>query len=114
MVISNLLSIKLPIENKRIALRNILDFLTFIDNKINIKGDTLLPISSKELEKYFSRNLYKEYMKILKDFTKEYNINIIILDPNIYLNDNSMELDYFDRIIKMEKKLNFSIINETK
>lgn len=54
----------------------------------------------------------KYALKILKDFTKEYNINIIILDPNIYLNDNSMELDYFDRIIKIQKKLNFSIIEE--
>jgi DNA repair exonuclease SbcCD ATPase subunit len=53
-------------------------------------------------------------LKVLKDFTKEYNLNIIILDPNVYLNDNSIGLDYFDRIIKIRKKMTFSVIEEEK
>ena len=81
-LISNLLSIKLPIENKRIALRNILDFLTYIDNKINIKGNTLISISSKELIKYFNRDNYKEYMKILKEL--EIISDVPYLDGTFY------------------------------
>lgn len=52
-------------------------------------------------------------IKVLKKFTKEFNLNIIILDPKVYLNDNSnFGFTYFDRIIKINKKLSFSIIEE--
>lgn len=52
-------------------------------------------------------------LKVLKDLTKEFNLNIIILDPNVYFRDSSsFGYSYFDRIIKITKKLNFSTINE--
>ena len=50
-------------------------------------------------------------LNVLKKFTKEYKINIIIVDPKVYFNENSiLSTDYFDRIIKIKKKMNFSII----
>jgi DNA repair exonuclease SbcCD ATPase subunit len=51
-------------------------------------------------------------IKVLKDFTKEFNLNIIILDPKVYFTDNSFLLTYFDRIIKIYKKMSFSTIEE--
>lgn len=54
-------------------------------------------------------------LKVLKDLSKEFNLNIIILDPNVYFRDSSsFGYSYFDRIIKINKKLNFSSINEEK
>lgn len=53
-------------------------------------------------------------IKVLKDFTKEFNLNIIILDPKVYFTDNSFLLTYFDRIIKIYKKMSFSTIEEEK
>ena len=52
-------------------------------------------------------------LKVLKNFTKEFNLNIIILDPKVYFTDNStFGFNYFDRIIKIYKKLSFSTIEE--
>ena len=65
--ISKLLSIEMPIANKRIALRNILDFLNYIDTWVDQNEETLIPIHSKILEEFFSRNKYVEYVNILKD-----------------------------------------------
>lgn len=54
-------------------------------------------------------------LKVLKDLSKEFNLNIIILDPNVYFRDSSsFGYSYFDRIIKINKNLNFSSINEEK
>lgn len=66
-IVSNILSYDLPIQNKRIALKNILDFLNWIDVKINILDNTIIPISSNKLIEFFNRDNYKEYMNILKD-----------------------------------------------
>jgi DNA sulfur modification protein DndD len=52
-------------------------------------------------------------LNVLKKISKEFNLNIIILDPNVYFtNASSVGIDYFDRIIKIDKKISFSIINE--
>lgn len=52
-------------------------------------------------------------LKVLKSFSTEYKINIIIVDPEVYFNDNSiLGLDYFDRILKIKKKMNFSFIED--
>lgn len=48
-------------------------------------------------------------LKVLKGFTREFNLNVIILDPEIYFNDS---YDLFDRVIKVSKKLGFSNIKE--
>jgi len=66
-LISKLLTIELPILNTRISLKNIFDFLTYIDMELNKSKNTIIPIPSKKLEEFFSRNLYKQYMKLLKD-----------------------------------------------
>ena len=54
-------------------------------------------------------------LKVLKNFTKEFNLNIIILDPKVYFTENSSFVwsNYFDRIIKIYKKLSFSTIEES-
>ena len=51
-------------------------------------------------------------LKVLKNFTKEFNINIIILDPKVYFTESSSMSSYFDRILKITKKMSFSVINE--
>jgi len=51
-------------------------------------------------------------LKVLKDFTKEFNLNIIILDPKVYFTESSPMSSYFDRILKINKKMSFSVINE--
>ena len=54
-------------------------------------------------------------LKVLKRFTKEFNLNIIILDPKLYFTDtSSFGFDYFDRIIEIYRKLSFSVIEEKK
>jgi len=50
-------------------------------------------------------------LKVLKKFTKEFNLNIIILDPKVYFTDTS-DFSHFDRIIKIYKKMTFSTIEE--
>lgn len=52
-------------------------------------------------------------LKVLKNFTKEFNLNIIILDPKVYFTDTSV-LGYsnFDRVIKINKKLTFTTLDE--
>lgn len=67
-IISKLLIMELPISNTKIALRNIFDFLTYVDDRLSMNNEsTVLPISSKILESFFSRNLYKQYMNILSE-----------------------------------------------
>lgn len=54
-------------------------------------------------------------LKVLKKFTKEFNLNIIILDPKVYFTDTStFGYNHFDRIIKIYKKMSFSTIEELK
>lgn len=52
-------------------------------------------------------------LKVLKDFTREFKLNIIILDPKVYFTDTSnFGFNYFDRIIRINKKMSFSTIEE--
>lgn len=57
-------------------------------------------------------------LNILKKYCAEFKLNIIILDPNVYFRDDSMfaaeKIGIFDRVIKMDKKLSFSTIEEIK
>jgi hypothetical protein len=66
-IIRKLSTIDLPISNRRLALRNIFDFLTFIDVKMNQTDTTILPISTEVLISYFSKNTYKKYMDIFSE-----------------------------------------------
>lgn len=66
-LICKLSTINLPIKNRRLALINIFDFLTYIDTKLNKLEDTIVPISSDTLISFFNRNEYKKYMDILSD-----------------------------------------------
>jgi DNA sulfur modification protein DndD len=54
-------------------------------------------------------------MNILKKFTREHKINIIIVDPEVYFTENSeLGVNDFDRIIKIKQQLKFSIIEDTR
>lgn len=66
-LVSKLLSVKLPIANTKLALRNIFDFLSYIDNLSDRKNNTLISISSKVLVSYFTTKKYKEYTKLLEE-----------------------------------------------
>jgi hypothetical protein len=66
-IIRKLSTIDLPISNRRLALRNIFDFLTFIDVKMNQSNTTILPISQDILISFFNRNKYKQYMDIFSE-----------------------------------------------
>lgn len=66
-VITKLISMDMPISNKRLAIKNVLNFLTHIDTETKVKDSTLLSLSCEVLISYFSRDHYKRYMKILED-----------------------------------------------
>jgi DNA repair exonuclease SbcCD ATPase subunit len=52
-------------------------------------------------------------LKVLKNFTREFNLNIIVLDPKVYFTDTStFGYNHFDRIINIYKKMSFSTIEE--
>jgi hypothetical protein len=104
-LICKLSTIELPITNRRIALRNILDFLTFIDVKSNQENSTILPISSSILISYFSRDKYKAYMDILSEldiltkvpyidgtFYKIKSTNMQYRIHNEYINDEDLAI----------------------
>lgn len=59
---------KYPIKNKRIAIRNILNFLTYIDIQIKKNESSLLQINSRTLMNYLGKNTYYSYIEILSDF----------------------------------------------
>ena len=66
-LICKLSTIELPISNRRLALRNIFDFLTFIDTQMNHFDDTIIPLDSRVIISFFSKNTYKKYMDILSE-----------------------------------------------
>jgi len=104
-LICKLSTIELPISNRKIALRNILDFLTFIDVKSNQENSTILPISTSILISFFNRNRYKEYMDILSEldiltkvpyndgsFYKIKSTNMQYRIHNEYINDEDLAI----------------------
>jgi hypothetical protein len=66
-LIGELLTMDLPITNKKLALRNIFDFLSYIDIRIEEDNTTLLPIHSSILIDYFSRDTYKKYIELFEE-----------------------------------------------
>jgi hypothetical protein len=96
---------ELPIANRRIALRNIFDFLTYIDTKIEQNENTIIPISQSILISYFNRNVYKKYMDILSNldiitkvpyedgtFYKKGSLYLQYRVHNAYLNDEDLAI----------------------
>ncbi len=66
-LVSKILSRNLPIKNTKIALRNILDFLSYLDIKANEKNSTCFSIPSSVFIDYFGRDTYKKYMELLHE-----------------------------------------------
>lgn len=58
-----------PIKNKRIAIKNVLEFLHYVDDLIerNDNKDTVIPISQKEIIRCFSDYTYYQFLQILSD-----------------------------------------------
>jgi hypothetical protein len=96
---------ELPILNRRIALRNIFDFLTFIDVKSNQEDSTILPISSSILISYFSRDKYKAYMDILSE------LDILTKVPYQHLSGNKNPF-YKIKSTNMQYRIHNEYIND--
>jgi len=66
-------TITLPIKNIEIALKNVCDFLSYINHKMNLvdsktnNKDNLLFINSNDFKEFFTRNHYKKYKTILEE-----------------------------------------------
>jgi len=65
-LISELLSIDIPIKNRRIFLKNILSFLRYLEFSSKIYENKIPNISRNVFIKFFGRN-YSDYKQILKD-----------------------------------------------
>jgi hypothetical protein len=104
-IVAKLATMELPIANRRIALRNIFDFLTYIDTKIEQNENTIIPISQSILISYFNRNVYKKYMDILSNldiitkvpyedgtFYKKGSLYLQYRVHNAYLNDEDLAI----------------------
>jgi hypothetical protein len=79
---SKLLAIeKYPINNKKIAIKNILKFMRLIDIKMKINDETLIKIYSHELVKIFTTKHYKRYMDLLKKLEV---ITVVPYNDNIF------------------------------
>ena len=93
-------------ESKKINIAIALSYL-----KLILKFRKLNILFLDEVFSSMEPNNVEYALKVLKNFTKEFNLNIIILDPKVYFTDSS-DFTYFDRIIKIYKKLGFSTIEE--
>lgn len=66
--LGNLLKLdKYPIANKRIAVKNILSFLAYVDESLKKNNTTVVAIGQEILIKYFSRDKYVDYVNLLKN-----------------------------------------------
>lgn len=132
-LISELLIRELPIQNKRLALKNIFSFLTYIDTEMKMRDNTLLSISSNILIEYFSRDTYKQYMNLFEELnilsdvpytngkfytmgelTKQYRIhNSYILNPNLcmVILENDRAKDKFICSIDIDYRFKNTIMN---
>lgn len=67
-IISNLISRSdYPLKKKNYCIKQLLDFLTYLDTKIHMQNTLVFPISTKELIDHFARDTYKKYMGILEE-----------------------------------------------
>jgi len=135
-LLNSILSIELPIKNKEIFISNVVEFLDYLNEKMEHEYLTAFTISVDIFIKYFSRDKYKQYLQILKDFeiltnishengvwydkdegiTKKYRVH------NSYLNNTDFTLVIFedkktkiknDIKIKVDSKYEKTILTET-
>jgi hypothetical protein len=66
-LMGKILVAEMPIENKRLAIKNIFKFLTFLDVEMKIVGKSLLPLSSDLLRTHLPSDSYREYLDILQE-----------------------------------------------
>lgn len=66
-LVNKLTTIDLPIANRRIALRNIFEFLTYIDTELNNNDNTIIVLDCRVIETFFSRKKYKQYMDLFAE-----------------------------------------------
>lgn len=55
-----------PLKNKRIAIKNIMSFLSYVDEMVRFEGTTLVPIGKDVLVKHFTNDRYVAYLDLLK------------------------------------------------
>ena len=56
-----------PIKNKTLAVKNILEFLRWVDVQLKIADTTIITIDSANLIKYLTTKAYKKYMALLSE-----------------------------------------------
>ncbi len=56
-----------PLKNKYMAIINILDFLKYVDIKMSIKDTSCISINQKIFSKFFTRDRYNDYIKLLNE-----------------------------------------------
>lgn len=96
-------------ETKKINIAIALSYL-----KLILKISKLNILFLDEIFSSMKPNNVELVINVLKKFVEEYKINIIIVDPEVYFTEKSdLGLDYFDRIIKIKQKMNFSIIEDS-
>lgn len=114
-LITKIVNSKLPIANTRLALKNILKFLHYLDNEIEKydSKDKIIPISKEKFVEYFTCDKYIKYQKLLHDLEiltavsyddgKYFEIGKsfkIYRVHNYYLKDKELALVVFDDIEK--------------
>ena len=97
-------------ESKKINIAIALSYL-----KLILKFRKLNILFLDEVFSSMEPNNVEHALKVLKNFTKEFNLNIIILDPKVYFTDTStLGYNNFDRVIKIDKYMSFTVLNEEK
>ena len=56
-----------PIKNKTLAVKNILEFLRWVDVQLKIADTTIITVDSANLIKYLTTKAYKKYMALLSE-----------------------------------------------
>ena len=56
-----------PIKNRNLAVKNILEFLRWVDVQLKIADATIITIDSSNLIKYLTTKVYKKYMQLLSE-----------------------------------------------
>lgn len=73
-----------PIKNKRIAIKNILEFLRHAD-KMKTDNNSIISFHTNTLIEFFNRNSYKDYLKLLQELnvmTRVPDDNGVFYTPN--------------------------------
>lgn len=130
-IINQLNEMELPISNKEKAIKNISNFLSFLNSQYQKYNTTLLPIDVFIFIKFFNNRLYKQYRDILQElniispvpyengtfYSREEGLSMQYRIHNSYLKADDFTLLFFKkgrnvkRDIKIECNVNNVMLN---